>query len=205
MKTCFRPALILALLAFALGLAALPGVGPTAYGEEPERPLLEAHPMADAKPGEYLRYVEASEGWKKHFIERVLAVREGEVLYEVMVTNEDGSQDKSPIRRSWRKVPKLKPNRRQEIVSSEMVELEVAGKKLWCRHYVLNEREHPDWPEPKRRREVWYSNDVPCSGKVKESLSGRIVTSWGMMSEEETKKRKKAFEDSRKGRQPAPN
>ena len=205
MKTCFRPALILGLLAFALGAATLPGVGTPAYGEEPERAKLEAHPMADAKPGEYLRYMEASEGWKRFFVERILAVREGEVLYEIFTTSEDGSQDKSQVRRGWRKVPKLKPNRRQEIVSDEMVELEVDGKKLWCRHYVLNEREHPDWPEPKRRRQVWYSNDVPCSGKVKESLSGRIVTSWGMMTPEETQKRKKAYEDAQKGGQVAPN
>lgn len=211
MRSSRLPSLARALLGLGLGfstlLAMLVAGGSSALGEEPKpaRDKLEAHPLSDAKPGEYLRYKEESDGWKKWFIERILAVREGEVLFEAMVTSEDGTEDKSVIRRGWRKVPKLKPNRRQEIVKDEMVEMEVDGKKLWCRHYVLNEREHPDWPEPKRRKEVWYSNDIPCSGKVKDSLSGRIVTSWGMMSTEELRKRKKAFEDSQKDRQAGPN
>ena len=205
MKSSCLPTLVLALLAFILGLATLLGVGAPAFGEEPNRDKLEAHPMADAKPGEYLRYVVAQEGWKKWYVERILALRDGEILYEVMQTTEDGSQDKQAVRRGWRKVPKLKPNSGQEVVEDKMVEMEVGGKTLWCRHFVLNEREHPDWPEPKRRKEVWYSNDVPCSGKVKDSLSGRIITSWGQMSPEETQKRKKAYEDSQKGRQPAPH
>ena len=205
MKILRLPTLVLALLACGLGFATVLGAGTSAFGEEPSRAKLETHPMADAKPGEYLRFMVAQEGWTKWYVERILAVRDGEVLYEIVQTSEDGSEDKSVVRRGWRKVPKLKPNSRQEIVSDEMVEMEVDGKQIWCRHFVLNEREHPDWPEPKRRKEVWYSNDVPCSGKVKDSLTGQVVTSWGMMSAEETQKRKKAYEDSKSGDQPAPH
>ena len=205
MRSSCLPALVLALLASILGLAALLGDPTSALGEEPSRTKLEAHPMADAKPGEYLRYMQETDGWKKWFVERILDVREGEILIEIVQTTEDGGEDKQMVRRRWRKVPKLKPSPQQEIVKDEMVEMEVDGNKLWCRHYVLNEREHPDWPEPKRRKEVWYSNDIPCSGKVKDSLSGRIVTSWGMMSPEETQKRKRAFEEAEKDPHTAPN
>lgn len=199
MKSSCLPVLVLALLAFGFGLAALLGSGAPAFGEEPNRDKLESHPMADAKPGEYLRYMQETEGWKKYFVERILAVKEGEVLFELTQTSDDGGEDKQVVRRGWRKVPKLKAAKWQTVVKDEMVELEVDGKKLWCRHFVLDEREHRDWEEPKRRKEVWYSNDVPCSGKVKDSLAGRIVTSWGMMSAEETQKRKKAYEEAQKG------
>ena len=205
MKSSCLPALVLALLAFSLGLATLLGASAPAFGEGQNRDKLEAHPMADAKAGEYLRFMVAKDGYKKWYVERILGVREGEVLHEVRQTSEDGSQDKQVIRRGWRKIRPLKAAKWQEVVKDEMVELEVDGKTLWCRHFVLNEREHRDWPEPKRRKEVWYSNDIPVSGKVKDSLSGRIVTSWGQMSAEETQRRKKAFEDSQKHPEVAPN
>ena len=205
MKPFTRPLPFLVLLAAAFGLAAVTGVGAPAFGEEPERPKLEAHPMADCKPGEYLRFMTESDGWKRYFVERILDVKDGKVLWEVVQTSEDGTEDKSIVERRWKKIPKLKPNRRQTVVKDGMVWLEVGDKKLWCRHFTINEREHPDWEEPKRRKEVWYTNDILCSGKAKDSLAGRIVTSWGMMSPEETQKRRKAYEDSKKGRQPNPN
>ena len=204
MRSSCLPTLVLALLSLSLGLAALLGVAVPALGEEP-RDKLEAHPMADAKPGEYLRYMTESDGWKNYFVERILDVKDGKVLFEVTKTSDDGTQDKSIVYRQWKKIPKLKPNRSQTVVADKMVELEIDGKKLWCRHFTVDEREHPDWEEPKRRKEVWYTNDVPCSGKVKDSLAGRTAISWGMMSAEETQQRKKAYEDAQKGRQERPN
>lgn len=197
----------LQLTLLALGLAAVVGGWAPALAEDPapERPKLEQHPLADAKPGEYLRYYEEKEGWKRWFVERVIDTRDGEIYYEVFTTTEDG-KDNAAVRSGWRKIPKLKPSRIQEILSDEMVEMEVNGQKLWCRHYVLSEREHPDYPEPKRRKEVWYSNDIPCSGKVKEDVSGRMVFSWGMMTPEQLAQRKKAIEDAKKGgRRDAPH
>ena len=75
MKSSCLPTLVLALLAFSLGLATLLGVGAPAFGEEPNRDKLVEHPMADAKAGEYLQYMVETEGYKKWYIERILGVQ----------------------------------------------------------------------------------------------------------------------------------
>lgn len=205
------PVAILILAALALGLGALFGVLSPAIADdeapepEPEREKLTDHPLKDAKPGEYLRFIQDDGNWKKYFIERIIDVRDGEVLWEICQTNREGTKDLNSIRKGWKKVPKLKPAPHQRIVEDEMVEMEVNGKKLWCRHLHIDERVNPDWPEPKRRKDVWYSNDIPCSGKVKDTLSKRMVTDWGMMSAEELKKRQDAYRKGEKPREGAPN
>lgn len=127
----------------------------------------------DNEPGEYLRYVTVDGQRKSYFIERVLDVREGEVLWEVAKTNEDASKDQGRVRLGWVKIPELKPLENQRVMEDEMVWLDAAGKKLWCRHVLVEEPIDPDIPERKRTKDVWYSNDVPCSGRVKSSLTNR--------------------------------
>jgi hypothetical protein len=192
------PVVVLVLAVLAVGGTALLDAGAVQADTEGARPKLEAHPLQDAKPGEYLRFMRAEEGWKKWYIERIIDVREGEVLWEIYQTNEDGTKDTGAVRKGWKKIPKLKAAPHQKVIKDVMEEMEVAGQKLWCRHFTINEREFPDFPEPRRRKDVWYSNDIPCSGKVKDTVENRIVTSWGMMSEEELKKRQKAYEDAEK-------
>jgi hypothetical protein len=194
--------LSLILLAACL-LLAPPAV---ADDEEPgeEIPPLEVAPLRDAKPGEFLRYVEGgSGGWRKWFVERVLDTREGEdgfeVLLEIAQTNEDGTRDITVIRGGWSKVPEFKPAEHQRFIKDEMVVLEVNGQKLNCRHLYIEEYETPPFPDPKVRRHVWYTNDIPCTGKVRESRNNRETLDWGQMSEEETARRRRPYEQREGG------
>ena len=105
-----------------LALLVLPLVGRAAAEEE--LPQLIKHPLADAKPGEYLVYREKAEGerWTSYFCERVLAVKDGKVLWELSKTDEDG-KDHGPLKTKWRTVDELKPNRYQTVTKDEMVVL----------------------------------------------------------------------------------
>ncbi len=188
--------LVAALALVALVCLPLALVAGSAEAEDApgERPKLTENPLADAKPGEYLRYMEEDGGWKKYFVERILDVRDGEVLWEIFQTNEDGTKDLSPLRTGWLKVPEFKPRAHQTLISDKMEELEVNGQKLWCRHLLIEQQQNPPFPDPKIRRDVWFSNDVPCSGKVKEDTRGRIAVAWGMLSKEALEARKRAYE-----------
>lgn len=195
MDTRCLPFALVVLIALTLGIVAL---APATADDA--RPKLVDHPMKDAKAGEYLRYAITNGQWKTWFIERVLAVKDGEVLWEIAKTNESGSEDKGRERIGWVKVPALKALPHQKVVEDEMVEVTIDGKALWCRRFLVDERTHPDWPEPRRSKEVWYSNDVPCSGKVKDTVSKREVTSWGQMPADEVKRRVDAYEAEQRKR-----
>lgn len=197
---CF-PLLLLITAALLLPLALLLGMPLPVGAEEEAPPTLEDHPLKDAKPGEFLRYVQTEGNWKKYFIERILDVKDGEVLLEVTKTNEEGTKDHQRVRIGWIKVPEFKPAPHQKILTDEMVEMEVAGKTIWCRHLYIEERVDPDWPEPKRRKDVWYSNDVGCTGKVKDTLQNRMLVDWGTMPESELKERQEAWKKSQQPRE----
>ena len=182
---------LLTLVSLSVLAASLPAAAEDAPGE---RPKLTENPLKDAKPGEFLRYMEADGGWKKYFVERIIDVRDGEVLWEIYQTTPDGSKDLSPVRTGWLKVPEFKPRAHQKIISDKMEELEVNGKTLWCRHLLIEQQQNPPFPDPKIRRDVWYSNDIPCSGKVKEDTRGRIALEWGMLPKEVVEARKRFYE-----------
>ena len=172
-----------------------------------ERPKLVDHPMKDAKAGEYLRFEVVDDKWTRYYIERVLEVKDGKVLWEIARTNEDGSKQLGRERMGYITVPPLKAADHQRVIEDDMRELEIGGKKLWCRRFLIEELVDPDapWGE-KRSKEVWYSNDIPCSGKVKDSVNKRVVTKWGMMPEDEVKKRLEAYKkELEKRRTPGSN
>ena len=158
-----------------------------------ERPKLTEHPLKDAKPGEYLRFMTDQGGWKKYYVERIIDVKEGKVLWEIFQTNNEGTKDLNMVRGDWLDVPEFKPSEHQRILSDEMVELDVNEQKLWCRHLYIEQLQNPPFPEPKLRRDVWYSNDIPCSGKVKERPGGRIVLDWGTLSADVLKQRQEYY------------
>jgi hypothetical protein len=177
-------------------LALLFSVG--GFGQADDLPLLEHHPLADAKPGEFLRWVETGTGgWKKWYVERVLAVREGEVFLEVQQTNEEGTKDLETRHAAWTPFPReFKPSEEalQRFLKDEMVPLEVAGQTLPCRYLYIEEATNPPWPDPKQRRHVWYSNAVPATGKVKESRNNREAIAWGQMTDAELAAKLEAYE-----------
>ena len=180
----------------AVVLLVLPALVPAAA--ESELPKLVKHPLADAKAGEFLVYVEKSDRWTNYFVERVLQVKDGKVLWELSKTDENG-KDHGPVRAKWRKVDDLKPNRWQTVTKDKMVELEVDGKKLVCRYFKVEEPKDRRWPDGEKiSKDIWYSNDVPVSGKVKQDPGGHMVIKWGQMSPEETKKRLEAYEERKR-------
>lgn len=149
---------------------------------------LGTHPMADAKPGEYVRFSVEKDGWKRYYVERVLKVEGGKVAWEIWKTNEDGTKLESMQYEGFDKVPKpWKALKHQDVVKDEIVELEIDGKKIKARYFEVNQPENPPFPEPKIRREVWYSNDIGARGKVQELPLGRETITWGMMSEADLK------------------
>lgn len=175
--------LVLPSVAFALLLALLlaPAVG--------EQKSLGKHPIADAKPGEWVLYQFEREGYKTYTLERVLEVKGGKVYWELWSCDAEGKELKQLQYDGFDKVPDpWKPLTYQEVVKDEMVDLEIAGKTIKCRYFVVDQPENPPFPEPKVRREIWYSNEVPVRGKVKEIPQNREVVSWGAMSDADLQK-----------------
>jgi hypothetical protein len=168
--------------------------------EPPPIPNLEKHPLTDAKAGEYLRFVETSKDgkWKQWYEERVLAVKDGEVFLEVMSVNEQGKElgAKQGVVPAWLKVPELKPREFAKFKTDEMLVLEIGGKKLNCRHLVIEEPKIEGFMDPRQIREVWYTNEALATGKVKEVRPDAIRTasSWGELSKEVLDARRKVFE-----------
>jgi hypothetical protein len=175
-----------------LALAAAPGL--RAEDAKPI-PMLEKHPLADAKPGEFMRWKQTAGEETEWFIIRVLAVKEKEnkVFLEVYKTSEDGKEDQNREMSKWIEVPEFKPKENQTFKTDEMVVREIAGKKVTCRHLKIEEPVNPPWSQPVRTREVWYSNDVLATGKVEEWVeqppSVTTAVDWGMLSPEELQKR----------------
>ncbi len=180
----------------AVALAAF-GLASSARAEEEAPPAtkLEKHPYSDAKPGEFLRVKLVSRGDTKFLSIRVLGVKleESKVFYDVWQTSEDGKEMQARYQPGdWVDIPKFEPKEGQEFKKDEMVWLEIAGKKLACRHIKILQQMNPGFPEPKTMREVWFTNDVPGSGKVQEisdnPSSVSTAVGWGTMSAEDLAK-----------------
>ncbi len=185
-RMLLRSTLAIAALA-AGGLGALPSS--LSAADEAPIPRLEKHPYADARPGEWRRVRRTVRGETRFYVERVLAAaaQEGKVFYDVLETTEDGSQRRAVAERGhWADVPKFQPVAGQQYRTDEMVVIEAAGKKLAARHLKIVEPVDPRVPNRMRTRDVWYSNDVLGSGKVKEDTdepqSALMVLAWGTMA-----------------------
>jgi hypothetical protein len=175
-------------------LAALFASATVVAGDTP--PTLTTHPMNDAAPGEYVRFrIDGKGGWTRYSVQTVLEVKDGKAWIEEWRTDAEGKAGSGLLWSGWANVPKeIEPLSYQKIVEDEMVPLELGGKKVWCRHLVVNQPAHPPIPEPRVRREVWFSNDVPGWGRVKivEADDTKTAVSWGTMSKEDLDKAKEA-------------
>jgi len=169
---------VLALLAFLLP-------GPSARAGD-AAPKLETHPMKDAQPGEYVQFVTEHKGFKRFTVETVLEIKDGKAWIERWQTDEEGDKMMSLLWEGWAKVrEKIAPHDYQKIIQDEMVELEIDGQTLSCRHIVVDQPEDPPMEEPRVRREVWFSNDVPGWGRVK-VIQGEVTKTavrWGTMTD----------------------
>jgi hypothetical protein len=153
------------------------------------------NPLFDAQPGETLLYrVRDLEGrWTRYYEERVLARVKDQVLLETILTDETGTKDwgRDPDGRNtgWRPVTQeMKLGTTQKWVKERQKdEVLLIGEPpraaVRCTRRVIDEPEDFARPEGKRRpREIWYSHDVPCSGRVKmfpaQQGGERLAISW---------------------------
>lgn len=168
------------LLALAGGLCA-----------EDAPPKLVDHPMNDAKAGEYVRFeVVGKQGWTRHTVRAVLEVKDGEAWIEEWQTDEKGEKVTGIGWTGWARIPKkIEPSTYQDVQTDEMVQLELGDEKVWCRHFVVEQPENPPIPEPRIRREVWFTNDVPGWGRVKviQGETTATAVAWGTLSPEKLK------------------
>jgi hypothetical protein len=208
-------------LPFALAAAAL--VVAAAAGAKEEDPLPPPpttplptfeNPLHDAKPGETLRYrvMELESQDLRYYEERVLARKDDRVLLETVETDETGTKVFSidPQRSGWRAAPasfKLpddqswKKEKQKEVLVGVGPVGKPPTKSVRCTLRYLDEPEIPSDPKGRRReRRIWYSHDVPCSGKAKEwpaqNEGERLVISWDrVLSPEECAERAKKYRD----------
>jgi hypothetical protein len=183
-------------LALAPALFAFAAEPPKDAPKPPTTPLPTfANPLWDAKPGETLFYrVRELEGkWTRYYEERVLARNGNMVLLETILTDETGTKDwgRDPDHRNtgWREVTEdMKLGTTQKWVTERQKdEVLLIGDPpraaVRCTRRVIDEPADPSLPEGRRRpREIWYSHDVPCSGRAKmfpaQQEGERLIISW---------------------------
>jgi hypothetical protein len=172
------------------------------------------NPLHDAKVGETLRYrvKNLESGSMRWFEERVLARKDDRVLLETVETDETGEKVFSidPQRSGWRPAPAdfTLPEDQRWVVEKQkevLVGIGPAGepptRSVRCTLRYLDEPEIQSDPKGRRReRRIWYSHDVPCSGKAKEwpaqNDGERLVVSWDrVMTAEECAARAKKYRD----------
>jgi hypothetical protein len=171
------------------------------------------NPLHDAEVGETLRYVvkdvnSRPPGPSRWFEERVVARTKDQACLETVETDETGARVFSvdPQRSGWRKCPEklLTGDHATFLAAKEKDEVLYVGdpptKAIRTRHRFLDEPEPDADPAsgPRRVRQIWYSHDVPCSGKAKEfpaqADGERMVISWDRkMTAEECAERAKKF------------
>ena len=192
-----RPLLLVALPALLLpfSLAARAEDPPKDLPKPPTTPLPDFdNPLWDAKVGETLLYrVRPLDGsWTRWFEERVLARDATDVLIETVETNAEGTKtfaaDRDPRNSGWRplsKEMKLGPQQswRTERQKDEIVYVgDPVAKAVRATHRVIEEDDPEKAPGVKRQREIWYSHDAPCTGRVKmfpaQRGGERLAFSW---------------------------
>ncbi len=205
-------------LAAALGAAALAPTFP-ARADEPNKDLPKPpttplpdfeNPLFDAQVGETLLYRvrELSGAWTRWFEERVLARTDKDILIETVETDSTGAKtfmvDPDPRNTGWRPLSKdmkvgstqawVKERQKDDVVYVG----EPPTKAVRATRRVIEE---PDPEKPnggKRQREIWYSHDVPATGRVKmfpaQQGGERMALSWDKrLTAEECKKRAERY------------
>lgn len=154
------------------------------------------NPLADAKVGETLFYsVRDLEGKRPltYFEERVLALSKDKALIETIETDATDTKtyrvDNGRLSTGWRSREKaLKLGEIQkwipEKTKSEVLYLgDPATVAIRTTHRYLDEPRDFNTPDgPRRTREIWFSHDVPCTGRAKmypaQKDGERVVISW---------------------------
>lgn len=152
------------------------------------------NPLFDAQVGETLLYRvrELQGAWTRYFEERVLARTEKEILIETVETDASGSKvfmvDSDPRNTGWRPLSKdMKAGGEQkwktERQKDEIVYVgDPPAKAVRATRRVIEEPDPDGAPGSRRQREIWYSHDVPASGRVKmfPAMRGgeRMAISW---------------------------
>jgi hypothetical protein len=195
MRRAFLP--VLAATALVPALLAFAEEAPKEAPKPPTTPLPAfENPLWDAKPGETLLYkVRELEGkWTRYYEERVLARVKDQVLIETILTDETGTKDwgrdPDPRNTGWREVTqemKLGPTQKW-VKERQKEEVLLVGEPtpraaVRCTRRVIDEPEDFSKPDGKRRpREIWYSHDVPGTGRVKmfpaQQNGERMAISW---------------------------
>lgn len=196
-RSRLRP-LVVAALALAPVLVAFGGDA-KAPPEAPKPPTTPEpafeNPLADAKVGETLFYkVRDLEGrWTRYFQERVLALDKTDALIEVVEMDEgqtkiysvDGPSTGWRARGEKLVLPADQPLK--WLVEREKKEILFIGepptKAIRTTHRYLEEPAEPGRPEAgKRVREIWFSHDLPATGRAKmfpaQRGGERMVISW---------------------------
>ena len=197
-----RPVLLsVALLASALATSLFAFAGdataPIDLPKPPETPEPAFdNPLADAKVGETLFYsVRDLEGKRpvSYFEERVLALTKDKALIETIETDATDTKfyqiDASVLSTGWRsraKELKMGPSQKWLPEKSKKEVLYLGApptKAIRTTHRYLDEPKDFTVPEgPRRTREIWFSHDIPCSGRAKmypaQKSGERMVISW---------------------------
>jgi hypothetical protein len=193
----------LAFLVLAAGFAATTGLLARAGDEKPALPEPPTtpepafdNPLADAKVGETLLYRTRDLESKKRdrfFEERVLALTKDQALVETVECDETGARifgvDNHPTASGWRsRKEKLEDTAHQKWVTAKTKkEILYVGDPptaaVRTSHRWLDEPRDFSMPEgPRRERQIWFSHDVPATGRVKmypaQGGGERMVVSW---------------------------
>ncbi len=185
--------------ALATSLAAFGGdaKAPAEAPKPPTTPEPEFdNPLADAKVGETLFYsVRDLEGKRPitYYEERVLALTKDKALIETIETDATDTKlyrvDNGSLTTGWRsRAKELKMGDAQkwlpERTKSEILFIgDPPTKAIRTKHRYLDEPKDFTVPTgPRRTREIWFSHDVPCTGRAKmypaQKDGERMVISW---------------------------
>lgn len=216
-----RPLLALAALAAAFlapALVARAGDKPPPELPKPATTPLPKfdNPLHDCEVGETLFYkvreIEKEDGWVRYFEERVLARTKDRALIETVETNAAGTSvfqvDNDGRNTGWRAIPEtlLTGPTQKWLADKQKDEILYVGvpatKALRTMHRFLEEPEQFSQPEgPKRVRQIWYTHELPCTGRAKmfpaQRGGERMVLSWEKrLSPEECAKRAARYPDN---------
>ena len=153
------------------------------------------NPLADAKVGETLFYAtrDLERTWTRYFEERILALTKDKALIETIETDatdtKDFGVDFSPTNTGWKlRAEKLQGSDLQKWVTERAKpEILYIGdpptKAIRAVHRYLDEPKDFTKPDgPRQLREIWFSHDLPATGRAKmhpaQRGGERMIISW---------------------------